>query len=421
MKIPGTLKTDDGKPMYNIIVADDDPAGRALISKLLIKQNCRPVIAANGVEAWNHLIETKARIVLTDWMMPEMNGLELCRKIRDAEFSEYIYIIVVTANERKQDAIEGFKAGADDYITKPIFPEELLARIRSGQRIIDLEDRNKKVAMQLFQADKMASVGQLAAGVAHEINNPTGFVNSNLKTLSGYIEDISRLMERYSDLVKQIEERDGLDKHAPELLQAAEAIRGLERDYDIEYLSEDIADIIKDSMEGTERIKKIVADMKEFAHPGQDTMKMVDINDGLESTLNVIRNEIKYKADVVTDYGELPPVLCYPQQLNQVFMNILVNAAQAIEERGEIHISTSFSGTSVEIRIRDNGCGISKENLTRIFDPFFTTKEVGKGTGLGMNVAYNIVQKHNGTIDVESEPEKGTQFTVRIPVKQEDE
>ena len=406
--------------MSDIVVADDDASGRALISKLLLKKNCRPILARNGIEAWNQLKKSNARILLTDWMMPEMNGLDLCRKIRADEGLNYIYIIVVTANEQKKDAIEGLKAGADDYITKPIFHEELWARIRSGQRIIDLEDRNKKVAMQLYQSDKMASVGQLAAGVAHEINNPTGFVNSNLKTLSGYIHDIKDLMSCYASIMKALEDgEDGLKPIAPQLFAKYAETRDIEQKADIDYVIDDIEDIINDCLEGTGRIKKIVADMKEFAHPGEDDMKLVNINKGLDTTLNVIQNEIKYKAEVVKEYGDLPSVLCYPQQLNQVFMNILVNAAQSIEGEGEIKIQTRTDDEWVEIRISDNGSGIEPENLPQIFDPFFTTKDVGEGTGLGMNVAYNIIRKHNGTIEAQSEVGEGTVFIIRIP-RQED-
>jgi signal transduction histidine kinase len=176
-------------------------------------------------------------------------------------------------------------------------------------------------------------------------------------------------------------------------------------------------DLIQDCREGTERIKKIVIDLKDFAHPGEDKLQVADINNGMESTLNVVSNELKYKATVTTDFGVLPEVKCYPQQLNQVFMNILVNAAQAIEEQGEINIKTTHVNGYVEIAISDTGSGISEENLNKIFDPFFTTKDVGKGTGLGMNIAYNIIKKHNGTIDVESKVGEGTTFTIRIPTE----
>lgn len=165
-----------------------------------------------------------------------------------------------------------------------------------------------------------------------------------------------------------------------------------------------------------ERIKKIVIDLKDFAHPGKDKLQVVDINKGLESTLNVVSNELKYKATVTKDFGKLPHVKCYPHQLNQVFMNILVNAAQAMENTGKIHIKTRLTEGNVEIVISDTGCGMSEENLTKIFDPFFTTKEVGMGTGLGLNVAYNVIKKHNGTIDVQSSVGNGTTFSIRLPV-----
>ena len=208
---------------------------------------------------------------------------------------------------------------------------------------------------------------------------------------------------------------DGLSP--PALAEQITEIRKRETEIDIDFILDDIDDLIRDCREGTERIKKIVIDLKDFAHPGEDEKKSVDINQGLESTLNVVWNELKYKADVRKDYGDIPIVEGYPQQLNQVFMNILVNAAQAIEERGEIRISTRKVNGYVEVSISDTGSGIPEENLPRIFDPFFTTKEVGKGTGLGMNVAYNIIRKHNGSIDVKSKVGEGTTFRIRIPAE----
>ncbi|MBW1741537.1 MAG: GHKL domain-containing protein [Deltaproteobacteria bacterium] len=173
-------------------------------------------------------------------------------------------------------------------------------------------------------------------------------------------------------------------------------------------------------MEGTERIKQIVLDLKNFAHPGENELKLIDINQSINSTLNVVWNEIKYKAKVTKEYKELPLVKCYPQELNQVFMNILVNAAQAIERQGEIKIMTQAVDGYTEIKISDIGVGIPEENIPKIFDPFFTTKDVGKGTGLGLNISYNIIKKHKGTIDVESMVGKGTTFTVRIPIEEKE-
>jgi len=193
-----------------------------------------------------------------------------------------------------------------------------------------------------------------------------------------------------------------------------EQIVALESKVDINYILDDIPNLIKESQEGTERIKNIVIDLKDFAHPGEDKVQTTDINKGIESTLNIVWNELKYKAEVKKEYGHLPLVKGYPQQLNQVFMNILVNAAHAIEKRGEIRIATRAVDGYVEIEISDSGVGIPKEDLLKIFDPFFTTKEVGKGTGLGLSMAYNIIQRHKGTIDVESEVGKGTTFIIRL-------
>ena len=272
----------------------------------------------------------------------------------------------------------------------------------------------KTTQAQILLSEKMASVGQLAAGVAHEINNPIGFVSSNLRTLSDYQNDINKLIEHYRQLITNLK---GTAKDLPFSIGAEiDQIATLEKTIDIDFIFDDVMNLVGESKDGTERIKKIVLDLKDFAHPGEDKIYAADINKGIESTLNIVWNELKYKAVVTKDYGELPLVECYPQQLNQVFMNILVNAAHAIEKHGEIRISTRKIDDSVEIKISDTGAGIPKENLSKIFDPFFTTKEVGKGTGLGMNVAYNIIKKHKGTINVDSVVGKGTTFTIRIPI-----
>ena len=274
----------------------------------------------------------------------------------------------------------------------------------------------KQLEAQLLQSEKMASIGRLAAGVAHEINNPTGFVSSNLKTLSDYIEDIMGLFKEYRKLISNLKKNSDICGPLSEISEQLKRIVDLENEVDLEFVLKDIFDLIDESKEGTERIKKIVQDLKDFAHPGQDKPKFADINQNIDSTVNVVWNELKYKADVIKDYGDLPRVQCYPQLLNQVFMNLLINAVQSIEKRGEINIKTRANNGYVEIKISDTGSGIPKENLNRIFDPFFTTKDVGKGTGLGLNVAYNIIKKHHGKIDVNTGVGKGTTFTIKIPV-----
>jgi two-component system NtrC family sensor kinase len=399
-----------------ILVAEDHPVTRRIIQKILESSGYKALLAEDGLKAWELLQTNNIKMVITDWMMPQMDGLTLCRKIRGAKLPNYVYLILLTFKDQKEDSVKGLEAGADDYIAKPVHRHELIARIRSGERIIQLEEGQKKTHTQLLQSEKMASVGQLAAGVAHEINNPTGFVSSNLNTLKDYQDDIDRLLRRYKALIADLKETIAKRDLPPAITEQVEQIVALETEIDVDFIMDDIPNLIGDCREGTERIRKIVLALKDFAHPGEDKPQLADINKGLESTLNVVWNELKYKAKVTKDYSELPPVRCYPQQLNQVFMNILVNAAQAIDKEGLIKIATSATDGYVQVRISDTGSGIPKELRTRIFDPFFTTKDVGKGTGLGLNVAYNIVKKHNGSIDVESEVGKGTTFIIRIPV-----
>ncbi len=274
----------------------------------------------------------------------------------------------------------------------------------------------KETQARLMQQEKMASIGHLAAGVAHEINNPMGFVSSNLNILDEYEKDIRSLIEQYISFLSELKVAVTAQKDRTDIIERIEHINKFEEEIDINYILKDVPNLIDESLEGAQRIKKIVMDLKDFAHPGEDELMFTDINKSLDSTLNVVWNELKYKAKIVKDYGDLAPVKCYPQKLNQVFANILVNAAQAINEKGEIKINTSIEDEHVKITVSDNGSGIPEENLSKIFDPFFTTKEVGKGTGLGLNVAYNIIKKHNGTIEVESTVGKGTTFSIRLPV-----
>ena len=274
----------------------------------------------------------------------------------------------------------------------------------------------KNTQAQMIQSEKMASIGQLAAGVAHEINNPIGFVSSNLTVLADYQKDVGGLLVACRKLISNLKEQMSENGIPPSIAEQIGHVEERESKADIDFILEDIPALMKESNEGTERIKEIVRDLKDFAHPGEQELKYADINKNLDSTVNVVWNEVKYKARVTKDYAELPLVLCYPQQLNQVFVNLLVNSVQAMKEMGEIRIATRALNGSVEIKIRDTGEGIPEESLSRIFDPFFTTKAVGKGTGLGLNVAHSIIKKHKGTIDVESRVSKGTTFTILIPV-----
>ncbi len=261
---------------------------------------------------------------------------------------------------------------------------------------------------QIIHQEKLASIGQLSAGVAHEINNPIGFISSNLGSLSKYVDKYDQFISLMDGAVQQ-----GCTD------EAREAIATGRRRLKIEYISKDIRQLLEDSIEGTERVKKIVRDLKTFSHSGGAEMVAANINDCLESTINIVWNEIKYVATLKREFGDIPPVCCNPQQLNQVFLNLLVNASHAIEKQGEITVKTWAADNSIHVSISDTGCGIPPADLKRIFDAFYTTKEVGKGTGLGLSISAEIIKKHNGEITVQSEMGKGTTFTVRIPLLKE--
>lgn len=421
-----------------ILIAEDDFVSRLLVKKSIKKIGHDVIEAENGKLAWQLFLEHEPDMIISDWMMPEMDGIELCKKIRESGKKTYSYIMLLTAKDKMTDLVEVFEAGADDYIIKPFKPDELRSRIKTGERIVKLESEHqemqeelilqnrkldqtlkdlKATQSQILQSEKMASIGQLAAGVAHEINNPIGFVGSNLEALADYMKDVEALLTHYGKLCKTLFASDPATL-ADEIKKQITVISEYEKEIEIDYLRKDIPELLKDCKDGTQRVGKIVGDLKSFAHPGNDKQMLIDINSGLESTLNVVNNEIKYKAAVTKDFGQIPMVEGYPQKLNQVFMNILVNAAQAIEEKGEISIRTKKEGNNVVVSISDTGCGIKPENIPKVFDPFFTTKEIGKGTGLGMNIAYNIIKEHKGNIHVESIVGKGTTFTIVLPGKE---
>lgn len=269
-----------------------------------------------------------------------------------------------------------------------------------------LIQRLEEAQNQLLQSEKMAAIGQLAAGVAHEINNPVGFIFSNLQTLQEYLQK----MGKYIDLLGKI-----IDKVPQNTLHAMKA------DYvqrnQLDMVLTDCPELVAESLEGADRVMAIVKSLKEFSHVDSTDWQEADITQGIESTLRILSNELKYKAEVIRHYApDLPHLYCQPMQLNQVFMNLLVNAAQAIENFGKIEVYVREVDHGLEVKIQDSGSGIAPEHLKRIFEPFFTTKPVGKGTGLGLSLSYSIIHRHQGQIKVSSEVGKGTCFTIQLPL-----
>ena len=268
----------------------------------------------------------------------------------------------------------------------------------------------KKLEGQLVQSEKMASLGQMAAGVAHEINNPVGFVTSNLSTLTEYVGVLKSLIEHYDTAANVAKELNLPDLDSP--LAEIEKVR---TDEDLDFIMDDLDSLLSESQEGVERVKEIVSNLKSFARVDEAEEKETDINECAQSALKIVGNELKYKCKVHTEFGDLPKVQCNPGQLNQVIMNLLVNASQAIPDQGDVTIKTTDDNENVFISITDTGSGIEPEHLEQIFNPFFTTKPVGKGTGLGLSIVYGIIEKHGGTIKATSEVGAGTTFTVQLP------
>ncbi|WP_432740319.1 ATP-binding protein [Methylobacter sp. G7] len=282
--------------------------------------------------------------------------------------------------------------------------EDLLTK--QNKEIQTTSNRLQETQQQLVQSEKMVSVGRLAAGVAHEINNPLGYINSNLTSLKHYINDFLALIAMY-------EQTETTNTNTEQLAQ----IEAFKQKIDLEFMRTDVLDLLDESNEGATRVKKIIQDLKDFSHlGGDDDWEWIDLHLGLESTLNIVNSEIKYKISVVKEFSDLPEVKCLPHQLNQVFMNLLVNAAHAIENEGIITLRTGIDHDCVWVEISDTGKGIAPEHLSKVFDPFFTTKPVGKGTGLGLSVSYTIIQKHHGEIQLTSQLGQGTRFRIVLPI-----
>ena len=407
-----------------LLVVDDEPANLGVLNAVL-QPHFRVRVARSGATALRAVdSEPRPDLILLDVMMPEMDGYAVLASLRASTATRDIPVIFVTAMNSSEEEQRGLESGAADYITKPINPAIVLARVRAQLEARQARDMLKKfnqqlehqveegahaleqAQLQLMQSEKMASIGQLAAGVAHEINNPIGFVGSNLGTLAGYLQDIFSIVAAYETAAVAA----GNDA-------AFEGARNLRQKLDYDYLKEDIAQLLGESKDGLARVRKIVQDLKGFSHVSDTVWEWANIHEGIDSTLNMVWNELKYHCTVKKDYGPLPKIHCLPSQLNQVFMNLLVNAGHAIEGKGEIGIATACVGdAAVRISISDTGTGIAPAALAKVFDPFFTTKPVGKGTGLGLSLAWNIVQRHGGKIEVASEVGKGTTFTVTLPV-----
>ena len=416
---PGVYLPDEQD--RRILIVDDEQMLRSLFSMQLSGDYLCDT-AANYNEAVALLGRQTYSLVITDLIMPGLGGIELMREVH-ARFPDTA-VIIVSGVDRPQRVLDALRLGAYDYLMKPFDGEALelsveralerRALLRDARRYKrDLERRNselhetnarlERLQAQIVQSEKMASLGQLAAGIAHELNNPSGFIYGNMQMLSECVLGLERLLSFYEGV-----------RLAPD---EGAALRALKDELDYEHTISDLHSIIIDCREGAERIRDVVQNLRTFSRLDEAEFKKVDIHDALESTLRLLSRFFSSGAITLRrEYGRLPPVDCYAGQLNQVWMNLLANAAHAVKCGGVVAVSTESRGDSVIVRVRDTGCGIAPENLPRIFDPFFTTKPVGEGTGLGLSVTYGIIERHGGTIEVESRLGEGTVFIVTIPV-----
>ncbi|MGB3404224.1 MAG: response regulator [Microcoleaceae cyanobacterium] len=433
------IQSIQSESQSTIFLIDDNPENLRVLRNLLYKKNYNLYIFEDGEAALNNIDKHIPDLILLDIMMPTMDGYEVCRRLKSNPETKDIPIIFISALEKTRDIVKGFESGAIDYISKPFALAEVLVRVdtqlqlkqyneklkqeieqrkqaekRAEEKAIELEknlEELKRTKSQLVQAEKMSGLGQVVAGVAHEINNPISFIYGNLNYARQYFQDVITLLQAYRQ-----------NYHPP-----TEEIQELETDIELEFLVEDWKKII-DSMEtGASRIRDIVSSLKNFSSLGKSGIKLASIEQGIEDTLQILQHRFRkhqhnQTIQVIKNYGNIPQVNCYINQLNQVFVNLISNAIDSFEkdqtENPVIEINTELiSNQSIRIRIADNGCGISEEIKDKIFEPFFTTKPVGKGTGLGLSTSYQIItETHAGHIYCQSSLGVGTEFIIEIPI-----
>lgn len=415
--------------MAKILAVDDDITVQIILQELLESEGHEVLLADDGEAALRQTQKLKPDLIICDWMMPKLDGLELCRRIKADPQLATIFLILLTIREQVADRVQGLDSGADDFLSKPIEPSELQARVRSGLRLHQLNKQLsqalhdlKQTQSQLVQSEKMSSLGQMIAGIAHEINNPVTFIHGNLSYIEDYSQDLFDLVESYQQ----------------EYPHPSPRLQDKITDVHLDFLSQDFPKVLASMKVGTQRLRELVLSLRKFSRLDEAERKPVDLHEGIESALFLVQHRLSTSAGqpgikIIKEYSDLPPFECYPGQLNQVFIHIINNAIDALEMDQEkeqdnrylpqtiptIKIQTTLQNDGqVIICIIDNGIGISDSVKPRIFDPFFTTKPVGKGRGLGLSIAHQIVvNQHGGELECVSQPDVGTEMIIKLPFK----
>ena len=414
-----------------ILIVDDNPTNLSVLSKALKSDGYKVRMAMDGEDALAQVKRNSPELILLDIEMPKLNGFETCRQLQANPATEGIPIIFMTALADTENKVKGLSLGAVDYITKPFEQEEVLARVKVHwglkrltetleQQVAERTQALQQAQLQLIQQEKLSALGQLVAGVAHEINNPVGCILGNVNPLQEYIDDLLGIIELYQNQFPQ----PGADFDAE--LEA----------FDLDYMRSDLPNLIQAMKDGGDRIRHISSSLRTFSRTDKDQKIPFNLHEGLDSTILILKHRLKANNErpaikIVKEYGNLPEVECFPGQVNQVFMNLIANSIDALEESNQgrsfeeiaanpnqITIQTHLQNDAVIIGISDNGVGMPEEVKQRIFEQGFTTKAVGKGTGLGMAIARQIiVDQHGGWLTVNSTINQGSEFVIEIPIE----